>query len=492
MPENMKVKDLLLDIQTIGTVERTDDDLARDPKRKDWTWAEPTPEFQSIVGSLHIDDRVRETLESENRLKWFGRVAPMPFQFIAAPFFSAWDSLEDIYYGRRLKTTLIVNAGVLLGIGVSLGIAFVGIPVLISALGPAGVVLAGSTIAFGGAIGFAAIGAMVGNLAGKWLSQKLFSSERKMQPKKIDSARYKRIYNIDEDIYILMNAYLQNRSSIVQEPVKKRLLRNLRKDALKKGQALQHVRLGHYFCEELIVLKTMDKSELVQKNIDAIVSILTELSKEVAVIDQGTKDLIATTLFGLENPQSQQIDLALQSQLNTLTDTPSARRVLDPHIKSPDKVIQSYQTARRGDDDFGSKLNEKANKFNMELVTTTKHQHIFCDSSTKTKLPPVNLGDDLYFTDLASFRSLTTERQQKMAECFICEFKAQSRPGQVMEIVANGNAVFAEALYLAAKHSGVNAVIAVDGFKSQLDVDQIVSKVNSRLQKKTASTVARG
>lgn len=82
MPENQEVKDLLRQIQIIGTIPRTSD--RTDFKLPAWAGAKASEDFYVLVESAHTIDRAREAIERENRLRWFGRIAPMPFQFVAS------------------------------------------------------------------------------------------------------------------------------------------------------------------------------------------------------------------------------------------------------------------------------------------------------------------------------------------------------------------------------------------------------------------------
>lgn len=476
MPQNQEVKDLLREIQIIGAIPRTS--VGTRSELPAWPGAKPSEEFFALVESAHTIDRARQAIESENRLRWFGKVAPMPFQFIAAPVFSVWDSLKDLYYGRRIKTTIVFNFSILIGIGVALAIAFVGLPLFIAALGPAGAVLAGTTIAFGGAVGFAAFGAMFGAMAGKWITQKLFPEERKMQPKNSDSARYQSLYKIDEDIYILMNAYLQNRISATPDDLSKRLLKNLRKDALKKGNALNHVKLGHYFCEEYEVLQSIKPTSLkVEKNLKALEAILKALGADNAIMDINTKERIKKTLGQYQTPHHHLVDPALQARLSEFTNEPSKRKIADPHAEPVSQFKPTFQSGIISKPEI-NKLQALVTNADIQLQAATETEHVF--SSKGKALPPVNVKDNEFMTNLLSFQSLSPEEKRKMATCFIYEFQSQSGSGQIMEIVAGGNAEFAELLYVEAKARNVKAVIAQYGFKSKQEVEGIMRRVEER------------
>ncbi|MFO1257849.1 MAG: hypothetical protein U1E78_05510 [Gammaproteobacteria bacterium] len=480
MPENEEIKDLLREIQIIGVIPRTSDGAGS--KIPDWAGSEPSSEFYATVESAHTIDRARQGIEIENRLRWFGKAAPVPFQFIAAPFFSAWDSLKDIYYGRRIKTTLVLNLSVLVGIGAALAIAFVALPLLITALGPAGMVFAGTTIAFGGAVGFAAFGAMFGGVAGKWITQKLFPEERKMQPKKSDSARYESIYKIDEGVYILMNAYLQNRISATTDELGKRLLKNLRKDALKKRHALNHVKLGHYFCEEYNILQASEPRTLnVEKNLKALEVVLKSLSSENAVMDEGTKKKIKKTLEPHQTADHHSVDPALHERLSLLTSEPSSRKVTDPHDNQATQFKPIFKSGIIKPEI--STLQSLVANSGIQLQTASETQHIF--STGEKSLLVVNVKENEFMTNLGAFQSLSVDQKKKMAACFICEFKSQAGSGQIMEIVAGGNAEFAQLLYSEAKAQKIKAVIAQDGFKSKREVESIVRRVEEKGQAKT-------
>ncbi|MBS0288063.1 MAG: glycine zipper family protein [Proteobacteria bacterium] len=197
--------------------------------------------------------------------------------------------LKDIYYAgkditssNRVKTSLIIVAGIAIGAAVGAVLGTVVFPGIGSAIGGAlGAALVSGVAAVGGAVGLSIFGAFVGSWLGKIVGKKLFKHEKRFEISKRNTGKIKQRIGLSNSVSQMINGYLYNRAKAVQSPLCKKYYKSLRRLAIEEASPTGMEKVSRFFCSELGLLQkersVNNNSPELQREIEAVVYILQKL-----------------------------------------------------------------------------------------------------------------------------------------------------------------------------------------------------------------------
>jgi|GEM_PF-5493213 hypothetical protein len=171
-------------------------------------------------------------------------------------------SFINLWQRRKIRKALLITSATFIGLGVGavLGtLVFPGIGTVVGAtLG--GIINAG-VAAMGGTFGLSVLGATIGTYLGRKLSKSQWFKNKYYQLKKMNFSVLQQHFHLNKTQVTAINAYVLNRIDCLKSPLHKKMLKQLRKDALNGNDPKSTKILISYLTKELKFL-TKDKKYL--------------------------------------------------------------------------------------------------------------------------------------------------------------------------------------------------------------------------------------
>lgn len=198
------------------------------------------------------------------------------------------DDLEyaarDLWAGKRVKTSLTITAGILIGATAGMVLGTLVFPLIGTAIGgAAGAAIVGGLSMLGGGVGLSIIGAFAGSWFGTRISKKLFKTERRFELSRRITQQIRQNTGVRSEVVQMMNGYLYNREKAIDSPLCKRYYKLLRISAFRNASAVAMEKVARFFCHELSLLSTQIDPQVpdsrLQDELEAVFHILLNLER---------------------------------------------------------------------------------------------------------------------------------------------------------------------------------------------------------------------
>ncbi len=261
----------------------------------------------------------------------------------------AWEVLKDLYYaGRdllstnRVKTSLTIIGSVAAGAAIGAVLGTLVFPAIGTAIGGAvGAALTAGVAAIGGTVGLSILGAFVGSIFGKKVSNKAFKNEKRFEVSKRITNKIKKQTGVSSKAVQVMNGYLYNRRKAVEHPLLQKYYKDLRVLAVHEASPAGMEKAARFFCNELLLLeKELEKNkedEQLKSDIQAVVYVLKKL-KAADKISHSAKSEIAKTFKAYTDKQGKLPVVNPQQGVNYDSDIELSQEVV---AKSTGRFLES-------------------------------------------------------------------------------------------------------------------------------------------------------
>lgn len=366
--------------------------------------------------------------------------------------------LKDIYYAgkditssNRVKTSLIVIAGIAIGAAVGAVLGTLVFPGIGSAVGGAvGAAFVSSVAVVGGAVGLGILGAYVGSLAGKLVGKKLFKNEKRFEISKRNTGKIKQRIGISNSVSQMINGYLYNRAKAVKSPLCKKYYKRLRQLAIMEASPTAMEKVSRFFCNELRLLEkeraTSSSPQALQQEIDVVVLILQKL-RAADNLSLGSKLKIEETMKAfhakLEKVRvpRQGIEYDMNAELTAEALANSNKRFLEHLPESVKSVTSENKKSDSGAISYRYQVKTKSGEDLPEVVFKSKKD------SRKHFLTKVTVKSN----------QVNKANQKQVAEVIVAQAKAHFTNTGKKEVIilAAGNDDLAVDLMVAVQNAGL-------------------------------------